>query len=128
MNIETRMQCPDCKARVPDGAKFCDQCGHALARLCPDCGAAIAPTANFCAECGSKLVGQKLGSKRKQPAARKQLTAPVAVQTAERRQITVLFCDLVGSTALAASLDPEDSHSISSATASRVHNANGSFS
>ena len=27
---------------------------------------------------------------------------------AERRQLTVLFCDLVGSTALAARLDPED--------------------
>jgi class 3 adenylate cyclase len=27
---------------------------------------------------------------------------------AERRQLTVLFCDLVGSTELAARLDPED--------------------
>src|ERR1700683_3665553 len=38
--------------------------------------------------------------------------APVALQTstdaAERRQLTVMFCDLVGSTALAARLDPED--------------------
>ena len=102
------MQCPDCKARVPDGARFCDQCGQALSRLCPDCGAASAPTANFCAECGSQLVQQEREPKKKQPAARKQAAAPVAVQTAERRQITVLFCDLVGSTALAAGLDPED--------------------
>ena len=29
-------------------------------------------------------------------------------QTAERRQLTVMFCDLVGSTALSAELDPED--------------------
>ena len=27
---------------------------------------------------------------------------------AERRQLTVMFCDLVGSTALSARLDPED--------------------
>jgi predicted ATPase/class 3 adenylate cyclase len=33
---------------------------------------------------------------------------PIARQEAERRQLTVLFCDLVGSTALAARLDPED--------------------
>ncbi|MGA2795454.1 MAG: hypothetical protein ABSE69_18415 [Roseiarcus sp.] len=37
---------------------------------------------------------------------------PLAERTppdaAERRQLTVMFCDLVGSTALAASLDPED--------------------
>jgi class 3 adenylate cyclase len=32
--------------------------------------------------------------------------------SAERRQLTVLFCDLVGSTALAARLDPEDLHEI----------------
>ena len=31
-----------------------------------------------------------------------------AADTAERRQLTVMFCDLVGSTALAARLDPED--------------------
>ena len=40
-------------------------------------------------------------------------SAPVAIQPtqrdeAERRQLTVMFCDLVGSTALSARLDPED--------------------
>src|SRR6516225_7983901 len=36
--------------------------------------------------------------------------APVSAtaQKAERRQLTVMFCDLVGSTALSAQLDPED--------------------
>src|SRR3954471_19492837 len=29
-------------------------------------------------------------------------------ENAERRQLTVMFCDLVGSTALSAQLDPED--------------------
>src|SRR5262245_61018174 len=38
------------------------------------------------------------------PAAR----TPLAQSKAERRQVTVLFCDLVGSTALAIKLDPED--------------------
>src|SRR4029077_11832654 len=31
-----------------------------------------------------------------------------AVRAAERRQLTVMFCDLVGSTELASRLDPED--------------------
>src|SRR5215471_15286814 len=38
-------------------------------------------------------------------------TAAIAAATAasaERRQLTVMFCDLVGSTALSARLDPED--------------------
>jgi class 3 adenylate cyclase len=34
--------------------------------------------------------------------------APAPEPQAERRQLTVLFCDLVGSTALSARLDPED--------------------
>ena len=40
--------------------------------------------------------------------------APPAPQdtTAERRQLTVMFCDLVGSTALSARLDPEDLRAI----------------
>src|SRR5215831_14326915 len=33
---------------------------------------------------------------------------PVAAPEAERRQLTVMFCDLVGSTALSSRLDPED--------------------
>jgi len=33
---------------------------------------------------------------------------PAPQYTAERRQLTVMFCDLVGSTALSAKLDPED--------------------
>lgn len=37
---------------------------------------------------------------------------PPTYDIAERRRITVMFCDLVGSTALAARLDPEDMHGI----------------
>ena len=35
-------------------------------------------------------------------------TEPKAQDTAERRQVTVMFSDLVGSTALSARMDPED--------------------
>ncbi len=38
--------------------------------------------------------------------------APRPLDTAERRQLTVMFCDLVGSTALSARLDPEDMREI----------------
>src|SRR5262249_31360961 len=37
-----------------------------------------------------------------------EVAAPAAPKDAERRQLTVMFCDLVGSTNLAAQLDPED--------------------
>ena len=48
---------------------------------------------------------QSSSSAAPQMAARPDLSA---VSSAERRQLTVMFCDLVGSTALAARLDPED--------------------
>jgi len=43
-----------------------------------------------------------------EPAATPPLPAPARSRWAERRQLTVLFADLVGSTALAARLDPEE--------------------
>jgi class 3 adenylate cyclase len=42
------------------------------------------------------------------PAPQPRLTEPKPQDVAERRQLTVMFCDLVGSTTLASRLDPED--------------------
>ena len=36
------------------------------------------------------------------------MSIPLAADAAERRQLTVMFCDLIGSTAMSARLDPED--------------------
>ena len=51
------------------------------------------------------------------------------IETAERRQLTILFCDLVGSTALSAQLDPEDLrkliHIYHAATAQEVERFGG---
>ncbi len=43
------------------------------------------------------------------------LTEPKPQDTAERRQVTVMFSDLVGSTALSARMDPEDLREVISA-------------
>lgn len=45
---------------------------------------------------------------------------PLVDATAERRQLTVLFCDLIGSTALSARLDPEDLRGVLAAYQRRV--------
>ena len=92
------MQCTNCAAEVPEQKKFCGQCGAAVVRRCLACGAANPAPNKFCGDCGTKL----------------RVDPPAVVPTArdsrpiERRQLTVLFCDLVGSTALSARLDPED--------------------
>src|SRR5262245_27121070 len=71
-----------------------------------------------------KELGVPLGHRRKLLAAIAKLgaSAPASSQptsaeakphdTAERRQLSVMFCDLVGSTALSARLDPEDMREI----------------
>src|SRR5437899_114745 len=53
-----------------------------------------------------------LGEGRSAERRRSALEIRDAAGAAERRQLTVMFCDLVGSTALSAQLDPEDMREI----------------
>jgi predicted ATPase/class 3 adenylate cyclase len=55
------------------------------------------------------------------------MTEQVAAADAERRQLTVMFCDLVGSTALAARQDPEDLREVISAYHRSVADTVGRF-
>src|ERR1700737_4249602 len=54
-------------------------------------------------------------------------TEPKAQDTAERRQVTVMFSDLVGSTALSARMDPEDLRDVISAYQKCVAETVGRF-
>ena len=54
------------------------------------------------------------------PAPAETATEPVRPQEAERRHLTVMFCDLVGSTALSARLDPEDMRTLLHTYGSRI--------
>ncbi len=51
-----RAECPSCGASCPQGARFCPQCGEALAKTkkCSSCGKTIAASARFCPECGER--------------------------------------------------------------------------
>ncbi len=92
------MQCPQCQTENREGSRFCAECGTSLASVCPDCGFANYPDAKFCGSCGKALATDAVSPT---DSALKH-EAPEA----ERRQLTVMFCDLVGSTALAERLDP----------------------
>src|SRR5262249_40212524 len=78
---------------------------------CPFCGSANRPNAKFCAECGKALGGSATPARETQSFASVAATTPIAA-AAERRLLTVLICDLVGSTALSTRLDPEDMREI----------------
>src|SRR6266705_2289032 len=117
------MRCASCGFENPEGAKFCIECGGAVKHACPSCGLDNLPQAKFCAGCGTPLgvVGTPSPAKSRprkgaqRPRRATQSARPPATARsrsaspeAERRQLTVMFCDLVGSTPLAEQLDPEE--------------------
>jgi class 3 adenylate cyclase len=61
-------------------------------RTCGACGAELSIAARFCSQCGARLdrAGDRAGD---QP-------GTAAADHGDRRQLTVMFCDLVESTAL----------------------------
>lgn len=94
--------CPGCHAQIPNGSRFCPQCGAPQALACAACGHVNAAGSRFCGQCGAQVVVST------PPAPPTAAPAPREASAAERRQLTVMFCDLVGSTALSTKLDPED--------------------
>src|SRR5262245_10028925 len=111
------MRCASCGFENEEGAQFCEECGTPLGRACPSCGREVRPTAKFCSRCGVALtaaVPSPTPLRPEQPLA--HVAAPAAplaeriTVEAERRQLTVMFIDLVGSTTLSQQLDPEDYH------------------
>src|SRR5947207_14108490 len=107
------MQCPSCNASLKEGSKFCEHCGSALPRVCRACGHANSAQARFCSECG---VGFAANYPSVGPSTGPRLTAPAApASSTERRQLTIMFCDMVGSSALSTRLDPEEQRDVISA-------------
>jgi class 3 adenylate cyclase/tetratricopeptide (TPR) repeat protein len=105
------LQCLTCGAENRAGRRFCGKCGGALPVACAACGFANDPGEKFCGGCGAALAAAPApaaaGAAAPEPAQRKPDAAPESTE-ATRRQLTVMFCDLVGSTALSERLDPEE--------------------
>ncbi len=85
--------CTNCGTENPVQARFCMSCGRPLERRCPSCGEPAPRGARFCMSCGAALDAAP--------------PAPREAPPEERRQVTVLFADLSGYTAVAERMDPE---------------------
>jgi len=101
------MQCPKCDFEISDQAIYCTNCGAQIKITCSKCGAQIQAGASFCSQCGSRLNSEIFTS----PESQKSILTPKDVQKQvdpyERRVVTILFADIVGSTTIAEHIDPE---------------------
>ena len=117
-------RCPRCDFENPPRAKFCGACGQALSAapsavapqeapprtVEPTPAAPIADAASPASDYASLIRPTD------RPASKETSTGEGAPQVAaDRRQVTVMFCDLVGSTQLSERLDPEEWRDVLSA-------------
>ena len=96
------MHCDACGNRNASGAKFCSECGVALAQTCPSCSSPLAAGAKFCSECGADVAMMQ----------QEVVTPTNAAPVAERRLVSVLFADLVGFTTASEGRDAEDTREL----------------
>jgi len=91
------MLCIACDGLLVEGDACCPHCGQDQQRRCSACGTPAARSHRFCAACGVRLSLQAAGASVGEP-----------LDAAEKRHLTVLFCDLVDSTGLSGAVDAED--------------------
>jgi len=120
------MRCASCGTELIPGKKFCHDCGTRVEIACPSCGSPVQAAFRFCPECGAALgaVEPPRPGAEQPPAPSEERLGRLAKHiphdlaqkirgiqgtiAGERKLVTVLFCDLVGSTAIAERLDPEE--------------------
>ena len=112
------MKCPKCQHENPATAKFCEECAARLTIGCPNCGSQVSATAKFCPECAHPLMpvaGEPRFASPKDYTPQhlaSRILAAKANLDGERKQVTVLFADIKGSTELIADRDPEDAQKV----------------
>jgi len=136
------MKCSTCSFDNESGAAFCENCGTPIQPACPNCGNPVKAGAKFCKTCGFKLSADPspapppLAPKADPRAAnldalRQAARGGVAGKSrpqggraeGEGKLVTALFTDIVGSTALAEQMDPEDWRDVVTGAHRRVSDA-----
>src|SRR5262250_3542274 len=114
------MTCPRCQHVNPPGSNFCLGCGARLSLICSSCQTELPPGSRFCNKCGTPITAAETAAASRTPSpeaytpkhlAEKILTSKSALE-GERKQVTVLFVDVSGFTALSERLDPEIVHGL----------------
>src|SRR5438046_2804487 len=101
------MICSGCGFSVDEASRFCPNCGTFVGHTCPACKAAVAANAWFCQHCGTTIRAKTLAISAPEGGAHHQGSLPRGV-AGERKRVTMIFADLVGSMELLADIDAED--------------------
>ena len=104
------MNCSNCNSENSASEKLCGQCGRPLVERCSNCGAEAPQSARYCPNCGTFLLDSTQPGTDLGPSSQISTKTPGITENlhGERRHLTILFCDVVGSTEIASKLDPED--------------------
>ena len=126
-----QLKCPRCQSENQRKRKFCRECGGKLQARCPQCGSDNQLDDKFCGECGQVLFSavpahseeshptdltwnEKLAKIQKylpQGLTEKILAQKNRIE-GERKLVTVLFCDIVGFTALSEMIGHEEVYAL----------------
>ena len=120
------MKCPKCQFDNNDGMNFCGKCGIKLERFCPQCNFGNPPEYHFCGKCGYGLCLPSEPSTKDltfdeklikiQRYLPKGLTKKILSKKdrieGERKQVTVMFADMVGFTQLTEKIGSEEAYSV----------------
>ncbi len=89
------MKCVACGHDCLESESRCRYCGAQPSVSCPECGFRAGRDDSFCGRCGRRLAGQ--------------IPSPTESDSllGEKKQVSVLFCDLCGYAGIAERLDPE---------------------
>ena len=117
------MICPQCQCENLTDSIFCDRCGLRLEAVCSHCGEPNRRGATFCRICGQTINQTAIVAPARVPGvpspdsyvprhlAEKILASRQNLE-GERKQVTVLFADIRGSTKLLEGIDPEEAQKL----------------
>ena len=120
------MKCPKCHSINPEDSKFCLECGTEMEQICNHCGKSLPLRAKFCNECGQRFgqparpalkelsIQEKLDKVQKylpEGLIKKILSQKDSIE-GERKQVTIMFCDMKSFTVLTEQLGPDETFSL----------------
>ena len=120
------MKCAKCQFENPEGLIFCGKCGAKLEKICPNCNLPNPLDFKFCGRCGQKLIlpsrptPKELSYEEKLAKIQRYLPSGLINKIlsqkgkieGERKNVTIMFCDMSGYTPLTEKLGPEKTFSL----------------